>query len=73
VVVDVTGVPDIDTPVAAQLQRTFRSVGLLGARVIVTGVSGELAQSLVGLGVDFAGLDSYADLQSGVESARGQG
>jgi rsbT co-antagonist protein RsbR len=72
VVIDVTGVPEIDTPVAAQLQTTFRAVGLLGARVIVTGVSGELAETLVDLGVDLAGLDSYADLQSGVESARGQ-
>lgn len=49
-----------------------RGGGLLGARVIVTGVSGELAAALVALGVDFRGLDSYADLQSGVESARGQ-
>ena len=46
--------------------------GPLGARMIVTGVSGELAAALVALGVDFRGLDSYADLQSGVESARGQ-
>ncbi len=71
VVIDVTGVPEIDTPVAAQLQRTFSAIGLLGARVIVTGVSGELAEALVGLGVDFAGIDSFADLQSGVETARG--
>jgi anti-anti-sigma regulatory factor/CHASE3 domain sensor protein len=71
VVIDVTGVPEIDTPVAAQLQRTFAAIGLLGARVIVTGVSGELAEALVGLGVDFAGIQSFGDLQSGVETARG--
>ena len=72
VVVDVTGVPEIDSPVAGQLLRTVTSVRLLGARVIMTGVSGELAQALVALDVDFARLDSYTDLQRGVESATGR-
>jgi len=72
VVVDVTGVPEIDSPVAGQLLRTVTSVRLLGARVIMTGVSGELAQALVALDVDFARQDSYADLQRGVESATGR-
>ena len=69
VVIDVTGVPEIDTPVAGQLQRTVAAVGLLGARVIMTGISGELADALVALDVQFSGLDSFADLQSGVEWA----
>ncbi len=69
VVVDVTGVPEIDTPVANQLLQTVTAVRLLGARVIMTGVSGELAEALVGLDIDFARLESYADLQRGVESA----
>ena len=72
VVLDVTGVPEIDTPVANQLLQTVASVRLLGARVIMTGVSGELAAALVGLDVDFALLKSYADLQRGVESATGR-
>jgi rsbT co-antagonist protein RsbR len=72
VVVDVTGVPEIDRPVARQVQRTVAAVRLLGARVIITGVSGELAEALVGLGIDFAALDSFADLQSGVEFATGR-
>ena len=69
VVIDVTGVPEIDSPVAGQLQRTVAAVGLLGARVIMTGISGELADALVALDVQFSGLDSFADLQSGVEWA----
>ena len=69
VVIDVTGVPEIDTPVASQLQRTVAAVGLLGARVIVTGVSAELAQVLDALGVDLGAVESFGDLQSGVESA----
>lgn len=72
VVIDVTGVPEIDTPVAGQLQRTVAAVGLLGARVILTGVSGDLADALVALDVQFSGLDSFADLQTGVEWAAGR-
>jgi hypothetical protein len=46
-------------------------VRLLGARVITTGVSGELAAALVALDVDFTVVESYPDLQRGVESATG--
>ena len=44
---------------------------LLGARVIVTGMSAELAQALVALEIDMTALDSFADLQGGVEAATG--
>lgn len=71
VVVDVTGVPEIDSRVAQQLLATVAALRLLGTRVIMTGISGELAQALVGLDVDFFGIDSFADLQGGVEGARG--
>jgi anti-anti-sigma factor len=72
VVIDVTGVPVIDSTVADRLLRTVASVRLLGARVIVTGMSAELAQALVSLQVDVGGLDSFADLQGGVEAATGR-
>ena len=68
-VIDVTGVPEIDSRVAGQLLRTVTAVRLLGARVITTGVSGELAAALVALDIDFSAVESYADLQRGVESA----
>jgi len=71
-VIDVTGVPEIDSRVADRLLRTVASVRLLGARVIMTGMSAELAGALVALGVDIAGLDSFADLQGGVEAATGR-
>ena len=45
---------------------------LLGARVIVTGMSAELAQALVALDIDVSVLDSFADLQGGVEAATGR-
>jgi CHASE3 domain sensor protein/anti-anti-sigma regulatory factor len=72
VIVDVTGVPEIDTGTAEQLVRTVAAVRLLGARVIMTGVSGELAEALSGLDVDLATLHSYADLQAGVDAATGR-
>jgi rsbT co-antagonist protein RsbR len=71
-VIDVTGVPEIDSQVADRLLRTVASVRLLGARVIMTGMSAELAGALVTLGLDITGLDSYADLQGGVEAASGR-
>lgn len=71
-VIDVTGVPEIDSRVASQLLRTVTAVRLLGARVITTGVSGELAAALVALDMDFSAVESYADLQRGVESASGR-
>ena len=70
--IDVTGVPVIDSQVAGRLLRTVAAVRLLGARVIMTGMSGELAQALVALDIDVTALDSFADLQGGVEAATGR-
>jgi rsbT co-antagonist protein RsbR len=72
VVIDVTGVPVIDSEVAARLLGTVAAVRLLGARVITTGMSAELAQALVALDIDTTALDSFADLQGGVEAATGR-
>ena len=72
VVIDVTGVPVIDSQVATSMLRTVAAVRLLGARVIMTGMSGELAQALVTLDLDVTALDSFADLQGGVEAATGR-
>jgi anti-anti-sigma regulatory factor len=70
VVIDVTGVPAIDTAVAGQLVHTVESCRLLGARVIVTGLSGETTQALVATGVDLRGIHAVADLQRGIEEAQ---
>jgi rsbT co-antagonist protein RsbR len=66
---DVTGVPVLESAVASRLLRTVTSVRLLGARVIVTGTSAELA---LALDIDVSALDSFADLQGGVEAATGR-
>jgi rsbT co-antagonist protein RsbR len=72
VILDVTGVPIIDTQVARTLLETARAVKLLGTQTILVGPRPELAQTIVGLGLDLAGLITQADLQSGVSYAMAQ-
>ncbi|MGI5839753.1 MAG: STAS domain-containing protein [bacterium] len=67
VVMDITGVPTIDTKVANHLVQTMEASRLLGAAVIVTGISPEIARTLVTLGVDLSRLRSLVDLQGGIE------
>jgi rsbT co-antagonist protein RsbR len=68
-VMDVTGVATIDTKVANHLIQTVTAAGLMGARVIVTGLSSDVAQALVGLGLDLGKLNTAGDLQGGIEEA----
>ena len=72
VVIDITGVPTIDMPVADHLVQAVRASGLMGARVIITGLSAEIAQTLVNLGVDLTMMQSVGDLQGGIEEAERQ-
>jgi rsbT co-antagonist protein RsbR len=68
-VMDVTGVVTIDSKVANHLQQTVAAARLMGTHVIVTGVSSEVAQSLVALGIDLEMIDTSGDLQGGMEEA----
>jgi rsbT co-antagonist protein RsbR len=69
VVMDITGVATIDSKVANHLLQTVQAARLMGALVIVTGLSSEVAQSLVGLGIDLGKLNTVGDLQGGIEEA----
>lgn len=69
VVMDVTGVATIDSRVANHLLQTVAAARLMGAGVIVTGLSAEVAQSLVGLGIELTKLNTVGDLQGGIEEA----
>lgn len=69
VVMDVTGVATIDSKVANHLIQTVTAAKLMGASVIVTGLSAEVAQSLVALGIDLTKLNTVGDLQGGMEEA----
>jgi rsbT co-antagonist protein RsbR len=69
VVIDITGVAAMDTNVANHLVQTVEASRLLGATVIVTGLSPEIAQTLVNIGVDLAKMTTVGDLQGGIEQA----
>jgi len=68
-VIDVTGVATIDTKVANHLLQTVTAARLMGARAIVSGVSADVAQSMVSLGIELAPFETVGDLQGGVEHA----
>ena len=68
-VMDVTGVGTIDSKVANHLIQTVTAARLMGAIVVVTGISAEIAQSMVGLGIDLDAFTTVGDLQGGIEYA----
>lgn len=65
-VIDITGVPLVDTQVAQALVRTAQAATLLGAQVILTGIQPPIAQTLVHLGVNLGDIVTYGSLQRGV-------
>ncbi len=69
VVIDITGVAALDSAVANHLVQTVEASRLLGATVIVTGLSPEIAQTLVTIGVDLGKMNTVGDLQGGIEEA----
>ena len=71
-IIDITGVPVVDTQVANALLRAAQAVKLLGAKVILTGIRPEVAQTLVGLGVDLGGIVTRGTLQTGIAEALGR-
>lgn len=68
-ILDVTGLPVVDTQVAAHLVDMTRAAKMLGAKVIVTGISPELAQTLTRLQVDLAEVITRGTLRSGLAEA----
>jgi anti-anti-sigma factor len=69
VILDITGVPLVDTQVANALLQAAQSVKLLGAQVVLTGIRPEVAQTLVGLGVSLQGIITLRTLQLGIAYA----
>ena len=69
VVIDITGAPDVDEAVANHLVQTVDASRLMGASVIITGLSPEIAQTLVTIGVDLSKMNTIGDLQGGLEEA----
>lgn len=68
VLIDITGVPVVDTQVANHLMKTIEAARLLGCESVVVGISPQIAQTLVHLGIDLGKVKTFATLRSGLES-----
>lgn len=69
VLLDITGVPVVDTNVADHLIRTIRAVELLGAQCLIVGIAPEFAQTVIGLGVHLESVTPYKDMREGLTEA----
>lgn len=69
VLLDVTGVPMVDTSVIDHLLRAIRAASLLGARAVLVGITPSVAQTMVQLGVDLGGVVTRSNLQAGIAHA----
>ncbi|PCC70578.1 PAS domain S-box-containing protein [Nannocystis exedens] len=69
VILDITGVPEIDAQTADALLRAARSTALLGAEAVITGIRPGLAATLVGLGADLGSLVTLGTLKAGIAYA----
>lgn len=68
-ILDITGVLVVDTQVANTLIQLAQAVKLLGAQVVITGVRPDMAQTIVGLGIDLRGMVTRNTLQAGIAYA----
>jgi rsbT co-antagonist protein RsbR len=71
VIVDIAGVPVVDTRVADHLIKTTAAVRLLGAETILTGISAHVARTIIQLGVDISSMHTLTRLADGIELALG--
>ncbi|HYF65629.1 MAG TPA: STAS domain-containing protein [Herpetosiphonaceae bacterium] len=68
-ILDITGVPVVDTAVANYILQMIRALRLIGTETIVVGISPEIAQTIVQLGLRLEDITTRADLQSGLQTA----
>lgn len=61
-IIDITGVPTVDTLVAQHLLKTVTAIRLMGAECIISGIRPQIAQTIVHLGVDLGGVTTKASL-----------
>lgn len=72
VILDVSGIPVVDTSVAHNLLKTLRAASLLGAHCVLVGIGQETAKSIDHLGVDLSSVVTCGNLQDGIAYALGQ-
>ncbi|MEM8530883.1 MAG: STAS domain-containing protein [Chloroflexota bacterium] len=68
-ILDITGMSVVDTQIANALIQVAQAVQLLGARVVLTGIRPEIAQTIVGLGINLHGIATHSTLQEGIALA----
>jgi len=68
-ILDITGVPLVDTQVARILLESARAAKLMGCQTVLTGIRPEIAQTMVELGIEVTDLVSRSELQGGIEYA----
>ena len=66
VILDITGVPLVDSEVANHLNNTIQAARLKGARTIITGISDAVAETITDLGLDWSGIETLGNLQTGL-------
>lgn len=71
IIIDIAGVPVVDTRVADHLLKTTAAVRLLGAQTILTGITAQVARTMVQLGVDVSSMHTVSRLSDGIELALG--
>jgi rsbT co-antagonist protein RsbR len=68
-IIDITGVPTVDTLVAQHLLKTVTAIRLMGADCIISGIRPQIAQTIVHLGVDLQGVTTKANLADALSLA----
>ncbi|THF87112.1 STAS domain-containing protein [Deinococcus sp. KSM4-11] len=72
-IIDITGVPTVDTLVAQHLLRTVAAARLMGAECIISGIRPQIAQTIVHLGIDLEGVTTKASLADAIQVALARG
>jgi rsbT co-antagonist protein RsbR len=68
-IIDITGVPTVDTLVAQHLLKTVTAIRLMGAECIISGIRPQIAQTIVHLGIDLQGITTKASLADALSLA----
>jgi rsbT co-antagonist protein RsbR len=68
-ILDITGVPTVDTLVAQHLLKTVTALRLMGAECVISGIRPQIAQTIVHLGVDLQGVVTKANLSDALSWA----
>lgn len=69
VLLDISGVPFVDTAIATYIVNMARAIRLLGGEVVLVGILPEVAQAIVQLGLDLSGLSTQGTLREGLRIA----